>query len=95
MYYEGAFHDLRATFDQGVAEARASGSADSVWSTDSTLDGFRVPPPQVLTDQMALWPKLFRRVSTFFRENPKEQGLAQFPAWLQRAEDGLCKFREP
>jgi hypothetical protein len=51
MYYEGAFYDLRATFDDGVATARASGNADGVWATDATLDGFVVPPRPLATSR--------------------------------------------
>jgi endonuclease YncB( thermonuclease family) len=86
MYYEGAFHDLRATFDAAVAAARTAARADGVWATDVTSAGFVVPPPQNLTEISALWPKLFRRVSTFFKENPEAE-LDEFPAWLAANRD--------
>jgi len=86
MYYEGAFYDLRARFNQAVQTARAANAANGVWRTDLTAEGFAVPPDTVLTDDHALWPKLFRRVSSFFRENPAD-GLAQFPDWLAANRD--------
>jgi hypothetical protein len=57
-----------------------------VWVTDLTAQGFSVPPDATLTESSAPWPKLFRRLSTFFKENPTD-GLAEFPAWLAANRD--------
>ncbi len=85
MYYEGAFHDLRAEMDAAMASAAAASLG--VWATDATLAGFAVPPDTALTDKHALWPKLFRRTSSFFKDEPKAKDLSGFPAWLEANRD--------
>lgn len=85
MYYEGAFHDLRAAFDQAMQAAK--GAQLGVWQTDVTSTGFAVPPATTLTATSALWPKLFRRVSSYFQDEPSAQDLSGFPDWLARNRD--------
>lgn len=87
MYYEGAFYDLRAAFDQAVTAAKGNPGPDSVWSADVTTTGFKVRPFDTLVDQKAVWPKLFRRVSNFFHENPQAQDLTKFPDFLASEPD--------
>lgn len=86
MYYEGAFHDIRAAFDSGVAAARAAGGANTIWPSDVTLGGFVIPPDTNLTHNFALWPKLFRRVSSFLKDDPTAT-IDQLPAWLEANRD--------
>lgn len=86
MYYEGAFFDLRAAFDAAVDQAKAIGAADTIWPRDVTNSGFVVPPDATLLDEKALWPKLFRRVSTYLKENP-DSGLAGFVDWMAANRD--------
>jgi endonuclease YncB( thermonuclease family) len=88
MYYEGAFFDLRAAFDAGVAQARAAAGPDrpnNIWTSDVTMNGF-TDPPDALTLDLALWPKLFRRLSSFYKDDPGAQ-LSEFPAWLEANRD--------
>jgi endonuclease YncB( thermonuclease family) len=85
MYYEGAFHDLRGAFDAATQAARAA--ALGVWQTDVTTTGFAVPPFTTLTATSALWPKLFRRTSSYFQDEPTAQDLSRFPDWLARNRD--------
>lgn len=89
MYYEGAFYDLRAAFDGAVASARANAAATpgSVWATDVTTKGFHVQPFSYLVDKHAVWPKLFRRVSNYFDENPQAQDLSGLVAFLESSPD--------
>jgi len=87
MYYQGAFWDLRAEFDRAVetAQAAAGGDPDNIWASDATMTGFADPPDDLTTD-LALWPKLFRRLSSFYKDNPTG-ALAEFPEWLAAHRD--------
>jgi len=87
MYYEGAFFDLRAELDKAVAAARAAPTGASIWVTDATSSGVAVPPFARIADEVALWPKLFRRVASFFEANPNDTSLAGFVSWLESDPD--------
>ena len=83
-YYEGMFASLRKTLDEATALAREAGGPDSVWSLDRTRAGLTVPPFDNLTKGFALLPKLFRRLSQFFKTNT---GLQWFKPFLEANPD--------
>ncbi|MBK8212718.1 MAG: hypothetical protein IPK71_03135 [Myxococcales bacterium] len=58
-----------------------------VWQTDVTTTSFAVPPFTTLTATSALWPKLFRRASSYFQDEPTAQDRSGFPDWLARNHD--------
>jgi hypothetical protein len=87
MYYEGAFYDLRAAFDAAVATARATPTVGSVWPSDVTSSGFTVPAFSTLVNTSAVWPKLFRRVSNYFHDNPQAADLSGLVTWLASEPD--------
>jgi hypothetical protein len=70
---------------RGGRSARTSGLG--VWQTEVTTTGFAVPPFTTLTARSALWPKPFRRASSYFREEPTARDLSGFPDWLARNRD--------
>jgi hypothetical protein len=67
---------------RGGRSARPAGLG--VWQTDVTTTGFAVPPFTTLTATSALWPKLFRRASSYFQDEPTARDLSGFPDWLAR-----------
>jgi hypothetical protein len=87
-YYEGMFASLRPTLDEATTLARKASAADSVWAIDRTRSGLTIPPFANLTDTFGLLPKLFRRLSQFFRTN---NDLADFKAFLE-ADPDPCIF---
>jgi endonuclease YncB( thermonuclease family) len=87
MYYQGAFHDLREELDKAAEKAKgaAASNPENVWATDETLSGIGDPPDRITLD-VALWPKLFRRLSSFYKDDPSG-ALADFPSWLEAHRD--------
>jgi hypothetical protein len=83
-YYTGLFASLRAEFDAATSAARAANVANSVWAKDATRSGVQLPPLQNLTETDAVLPKLFRRLSQYFRE---QTTLGDFVAFLKRDPD--------
>jgi hypothetical protein len=87
MYYQGAFHDLRASLDAAVRAAQAHPHPTSVWATDATRSGAAVPPFATLVDDVAIWPKLFRRISRYFYDNPRATSLAGLLPYMEGKPD--------
>lgn len=83
-YYKGLFASLRAPFDEAVRHARAEVAPDSVWSIDRTEEGVEAPPLTNLSEVVGVMPKLFRRLSAYFREY---DDLRDFKAFLEDAPD--------
>ncbi len=87
-YYEGVFASLRPALDDATGLARKANASDSVWAIDRTRSGLSIPPFKDLTETFALLPKLFRRLSQFFKTN---NDLAGFKAFLE-ADPDPCIF---
>jgi len=77
-YYNGLFFDLRSELDRAVAAARAEGKG--VWSLDKTNCGFLVSHISTLTDQVVIFPKLFRRLAEFLGNGGEIEGFREFLA---------------
>ena len=59
-YYMGLFNDLRATMTEAVNEARVANRG--LYPIDATNNGITASSLQVLTEDHAIMPKLFRRL---------------------------------
>jgi endonuclease YncB( thermonuclease family) len=77
-YYNGLFSDLRSEFDKAVIRARKAGSG--VWSLDKTNCGFMISNLSTLTDQIVVFPKLFRRMAEFMSDGGEIEGFKEFLA---------------
>ncbi|HEV2817613.1 MAG TPA: hypothetical protein VGW40_10400 [Allosphingosinicella sp.] len=62
-YYKGLFNDLRDHLSAAVREARAANRG--LWSIDSTSAGFDATELRVITADVAILPKLFRRLCEY------------------------------
>jgi uncharacterized protein (DUF952 family) len=87
-YYEGVFASLRPTLDEATTLARKASAHDSVWAIDRTRSGLAIPPFENLTTNFALLPKLFRRLSQFYKTH---SNLEDFKAFLE-ADPDPCIF---
>jgi uncharacterized protein (DUF952 family) len=87
-FYEGLFHDLRKTLTEASIEAR--GLKRQVWEIDRTHDGFEVATLSAITEQHAILPKLFRRLSQFMVSAGTAWG---FKAWLAATPERVLDLR--
>lgn len=79
-YYKTIPTDLRNRLTQLADEAYYASPRRGVWAEDVTMKGAVCNNLQQLQTHV-LWPKLFRRLTGYFKKHP--QGLSQFDAWLR------------
>ena len=77
-YYTGLPVDLRDRIT-GIAK-RAKRRNRGLWKVDVSLSGTRIAGESDL-EKAAQWPKLFRRLTSFFKSGGTE--LAGFDSWLR------------
>lgn len=65
-FYTGLFHDLRDSLAAEAASARNAGLG--VWNDDGTLPGFDAVDLGVITADVPILPKLFRRLTDYMTE---------------------------
>ncbi len=66
-FYDGMFYDLRELFAKATVKARKSKAG--VWSEDRTNKFTCIDALSDVTDAHVLLPKLFRRITTYLKEN--------------------------
>lgn len=81
-FYQGLFADLRSTLADAARTARQNSAG--VYAKDATVDGF-APTLQVITEQYALMPKLFRRLVEYIVFNGSAAGF----------KDKMAEYKEP
>jgi hypothetical protein len=72
-YYNGLFSDLRIVLTEAMVRARAEGKG--LWPSDRTAKGFSVSDLTTLTEDVAILPKLFRRVMDYMGNGGKIDGF--------------------
>lgn len=77
-YYTGLPTDIRNKLTELENNARNTGLG--IWQVDISLLGARVRDASDL-EQLAMWPKLYRRLFTYFAED--NIGIGDFEAWLR------------
>lgn len=77
-YYTGLPVDIRDAIT--TLAQKAQKSPKQVWKVDRSIKGAKVASLQKLHD-LALWPKLFRRLVKYFKEG--NANLSNFNAWLR------------
>ena len=80
IFYLGLFNDLRLTFAEAADAARGAGTG--VWQADGTR-GVEITSVATVTDEVPLFPKLFRRLTDYFADNAGEVDLSGFKAYLE------------
>ncbi|HYP08927.1 MAG TPA: hypothetical protein VER03_22040 [Bryobacteraceae bacterium] len=86
LYYNTLFRALRTKLNQALDEARAANRG--YWPTDATMAGVDVVAQSQLSQIPPIWPKLWRRLEEYLRDN---HDLADFLAFIrasgERADD--------
>jgi endonuclease YncB( thermonuclease family) len=80
LFYDTLFADLRRTLTTASGEAQAAGRG--IWASDRTKTGVKVATQRDLEQQGVVFPKLFRRLTSYLREGVGP--IADFVAWLEQ-----------
>lgn len=83
LFYDTLFASLRATFTEAAQAARAA--KQGIWKDDRSTNGLAVANETQLEERGVIFPKLFRRLSSFFDEG--NSGIAAFLPWLAKTEE--------
>lgn len=88
MFYETLYKELRDEMVAATEEARAANR--EIWSADRSMNGFQVDIPPILSALPPIFPKLWRRLETFYqRPSNRNKGIDEFLQWLSRGKDRL------
>lgn len=88
MFYETLYKELRDEMVAATEEARAANR--EIWSADRSTDGFRVDIPPNLSALPPIFPKLWRRLQSFYqRQSNRNKGIGVFIRELSRGKDRL------
>jgi endonuclease YncB( thermonuclease family) len=88
MFYETLYKELR---DEMVAVTNTARSAGlEIWSEDRSTKGFQLDIPPNLAELPPIFPKLWRRLETFYtRRSNRNKGIDEFLESLSRGTDRL------
>jgi len=89
MYYNGLFSDLRLPLTEAVTSARAEGK--ELWPYDRTTKGFSVSSLKAITEEVAILPKLFRRIVDYMGAGGRIDG---FKEHLQKGCEPLVRIQQ-
>ena len=81
MYYETLYFDLRDTFTDAVISAFNAGKG--FWPSDGS-GHVNVTSQAVISNQVPIYPKLFRRLTEYLKSHGSTSG---FKAWLAQRDD--------
>jgi len=88
MFYETLYKELRDEMVAATAEARTA--KRKIWSADRSTKGFPVDIPPDLSELPPIFPKLWRRLQSFYqRPSNRNKGLKAFIRELSRGKDRL------
>jgi hypothetical protein len=89
MYYNGLFSDLRLPLTTAVTSARSEGKG--LWPYDRTTKGFSVSSLKTITEEVAILPKLFRRIVDYMGAGGRIDG---FKEHLQKGCEPLVRIKQ-
>ena len=89
MYYNGLFSDLRLPLTEAMTNARAEGKG--LWPHDKTTKGFSVSDLKAITEEVAILPKLFRRIVDYMGAGGRIDG---FKEHLQKGCEPLVRIQQ-
>jgi endonuclease YncB( thermonuclease family) len=88
MFYETLYKELRDEMVTATQEARAANIG--IWSADRSTEGFQVDVPPDLSDLPPIFPKLWRRLESFYqRRSNRKKGIEEFIRELSKGKDRL------
>ena len=92
LYYNTLFRSLRETFNEALADARAANRG--YWTRDATMTGVNVVTRSELSVISPIWPKLWRRLEEFLRNNEGLDGFLDFIRDSGERADDLTTFEQ-
>ena len=92
LYYNTLFRDLRETFNEALDEARAQ--ERGYWPRDATMRGVTIENRSELSVISPIWPKLWRRLEEFLRNNQGLDGFLDFIHDSGERADDLTTFEQ-
>lgn len=92
LYYNTLFRSLRTTFNEALDEARAANRG--YWDSDATMTGVNVETRPELSVIAPIWPKLWRRLEEFLRNNEGLDGFLDFIRDSGERADDLTIFEQ-
>jgi endonuclease YncB( thermonuclease family) len=88
MFYETLYQELRDVMTEAVKAARKADKG--IWSNDASNKGVTIKPPVNLAELPPIFPKLWRRLETFYRRpSNKNQTVQEFVKSLAGGSDRL------
>lgn len=88
MFYETLYKELRDEMAEAVEAARKG--KRGIWEKDASSKGFIVKPPPNLAKLDPIFPKLWRRLESFYnRRSNKTKTVKEFVASLAQGDDRL------
>ena len=78
LYYDTLFADLRAALTAAASSAREADKG--IWAHDVSTKGLVISTQADLERDGVVFPKLFRRLTEYLKDNPNDP--AGFPGWL-------------
>jgi endonuclease YncB( thermonuclease family) len=88
MFYETLYKELRDVMTEATVAAREANKG--LWASDVSTQGFTVKPPVNLKSLPPIFPKLWRRLESFYnRRSNKNKPVGDFVADLSRGSDRL------
>ena len=92
LYYNTLFRDLRETFNEALDEARADDRG--YWPRDATMTGVSIEHRSELSVISPIWPKLWRRLEEWLRNNEGLGGFLDFIHDSGERADNLITFEQ-
>ncbi|MBD2169004.1 thermonuclease family protein [Calothrix membranacea FACHB-236] len=88
MFYDSLYKELR---DEMVAVTKEARTANlGIWSGDRSTEGFLVDIPPELSELPPIFPKLWRRLQSFYqRRSNRDKGIKTFVRELSKGKDRL------
>ena len=88
LFYETLYKELRDEMVEAVNKARAAKLG--IWKEDASTKGFIIKPPVNLPKLPPIFPKIWRRLDTFYsRQSNKDKTAKQFLESLAQGSDRL------
>lgn len=82
-FYSGMFYDLREQFAKCTVKARQN--KKGIWASDTTNTFTTIKNLADITDTYVMLPKLFRRLTTYLKENTGTFNANEFIASLEKS----------
>jgi endonuclease YncB( thermonuclease family) len=83
-FYTGLPVDLRDTILEAANTAWENDRG--LWPSDRSMNGASIPGLEAL-ENVAIWPKLYRRLRTYFKDEGATAGLGKLDQWLRADPD--------